>query len=118
MRRSTMRHAPWLLVFATLAGCATLKPQTGDVSFRLLWSGKADLDLHVLDPGGGHVGLPFLQAAALDRERYAAVIAQWQASPSGSLDGKTAGVLDIDCNADAARFCREPMENIFWPVGQ
>lgn len=112
-----MRHAPWLLALAFLSACATLHPQTGDVSFRLLWSGNADLDLHVVDPGAGHVGLPFLAAAAGDKERYAALTAQMEATGHGP-DGKTAGVLDIDCNADVSRLCREPMENIYWATGQ
>lgn len=98
-----------------LNACTTLKPQTGELSFRLLWDGKADLDLHVIDPGGGHVGLPFLAAAAKDPERFARVQAELVAGKNP--DGETAGLLDIDCNADIERLCRKPMENIFWPPG-
>ena len=104
-----------LLPILVLSACTTLKPQTGELSFRLLWDGKADLDLHVIDPGGGHVGLPFLAAAAKDPERFARVQADLAA---GKIpDGETAGLLDIDCNADIERLCRKPMENIFWPPG-
>lgn len=106
-----------LALCAVLIGaCATTRPQTGDVSFRLHWEGPADLDLHVLDPGGGHVGLRFLAAASRDPERYRQFLEQVEAG--GNPDGETRGILDIDCNADVERACPRPIENIFWPEGQ
>jgi hypothetical protein len=116
MRRSTIAFAASLATLL-LAACSSLKPQTGEVSFRLLWQGKADLDLHVLDPGKGHVGLTFLAAASRDPERYQALAQQMEATGK-SPDGESAGILDIDCNADVERTCREPIENIYWPQGQ
>lgn len=110
-----MRQLPIFVALLLLAACASLKPQTGDVSFRLRWDGKADLDLHVVDPGGGHVGLPFLHAAAGDRERHSALWARFEAGED--VEGKTTGILDIDCNSDLAKLCSQPIENIFWPLG-
>lgn len=111
-----MRQLPMFVALLLLAACASLKPQTGDVSFRLRWDGKADLDLHVVDPGGGHVGLPFLHAASRDSERYAALVKQME--ETGRLpDGETKGILDIDCNSDLANLCVQPIENIFWAIG-
>jgi hypothetical protein len=63
---------------------------TGDVSFRVVWEGISDLDLHVTDPDGEHL-------SHLRR---------------GSGSG---GMLDVDCNGD--RICDAPIENIFWPLG-
>ncbi|MDY7096434.1 MAG: hypothetical protein SX243_25975 [Acidobacteriota bacterium] len=84
------------LVVAGLTGCAstapqpgTVRPGTGDLAFRLLWSGSADLDLYVVSA----LGEP------IDYVRRTA--------PSQ-------GTLDVDCNVGESR-CPEPMENIFWP---
>lgn len=79
---------------ASLGGCASAAkvPGTGDVSFRLSWSGPADLDLHVEDPAGEELSF----------------VKRW--SESG-------GVLDIDCNSGPEDICRHPMENIYWPPG-
>jgi hypothetical protein len=63
---------------------------TGDVSFRLVWQGLSDLDLHVVGPDGGHLSHAV------------------RSSPSG-------GTLDVDCNADV--ICAAPVENVFWPLG-
>lgn len=90
---------------ASIAACTStgVKPGTGDLSFRLVWSGIADLDLYVVSPAGERIDF-------LRRE-----------VPSG-------GRLDIDCNvrrADleegathTASLCDRPMENIFWPRGR
>lgn len=87
-----------ILLVATLGivalggtGCASTAPQpgTGDLAFRLLWSGSADLDLYVVSP----LGEP------IDYVRRTA--------PSQ-------GTLDVDCNVGESR-CPEPMENIYWP---
>lgn len=112
-----MGKAIWasVLLLAAIA-CTSLRPQTGEISFRLLWDGKADLDLHVVDPGGGHTGIPFMAAAARDPQRYAQLQAEMVAGKN--LEGKSAGIIDIDCNADTERVCPNPMENIFWPIGK
>jgi hypothetical protein len=91
------RGAAIFLAVVLLAGCATgkVRPGTGDISFRLLWTGEADLDLYVVSP--------------LD-ERIDFVR---RTSPSG-------GMLDVDCNVRTVietNICSEPMENIFWPKG-
>ena len=78
-----------------LAGCASsppLAPGTGDVSFRLVWSGTTDLDLHVEDPSGDE--LSFIQR-----------------------ETRSGGILDIDCNAGPEQLCRRPIENVYWPDG-
>ena len=81
------------LLLASLA-CATAKrPGTGDVAFRLHWQGEDDLDLHVREPSGEE--LSFL----------------WRKSESG-------GELDVDCNAAPDQICKQPIENVYWPVGQ
>lgn len=92
------RRAAVLLSILLVAGCATgrIRPGTGDISFRLLWTGESDLDLYVVSP--------------LD-ERIDFVR---RASASG-------GLLDVDCNVRTAietNICSEPMENIFWPKGK
>ena len=82
-----------LLLALCLPGCASApKAGTGDVSFRLTWKGRSDLDLHVIDPGGQE--LYFLS----------------RSSGSG-------GVLDIDCNGAYDQVCDQPIENVFWPSG-
>lgn len=78
-----------------LAGCASsppLVPGTGDVSFRLVWSGTTDLDLHVEDPSGEQ--LSFIQR-----------------------ETRSGGILDIDCNAGPEQLCWHPIENVYWPEG-
>mgnify|MGYP001828390581 CR=1 FL=1 len=78
-----------------LLGCAStrLQPGTGDIAFRLIWSGTDDLDLHVEDPKGHQ--LHFLQREC-----------------------EGGGMLDIDCNAAPGEICRRPIENVFWPEGK
>lgn len=75
-------------------GCASagLDPGTGDVSFRLVWKGTADLDLHVEDPSGEQ--LSFIQR-----------------------ETRSGGILDIDCNAGPEQICNHPIENVYWPEG-
>lgn len=93
------RHVSLLLVSLFLvAGCASgrLRPGTGDISFRLLWTGRYDLDLYVTSPLGERIDFNRREA------------------PSG-------GMLDIDCNVESVietNPCSEPMENIFWPKGR
>ena len=101
---------------ALLCACASapVKPGTGDVSFRLRWEGEADLDLHVLDPGGRATSA----LSAFSVPQSPAVEAQM-------IDGRLVatpelgepGVLDIDCNAAPDRICQRPIENVYWPTG-
>ena len=63
---------------------------TGEVCCRLAWHNYDDLDLHMLEPRGGHV--------FFGNRR----------SPSG-------GWLDVDMNAGGGR-SREPVENIAYPT--
>jgi hypothetical protein len=91
-----MRSTLVLLLFL-LTGCASSgpKPGTGDISFRLLWTGQSDLDLYVTSP--------------LD-ERIDFV----------RRSSRSGGLLDVDCNVQTVietNLCSEPMENIFWPRG-
>ena len=84
-----------MLVHFLITSCALsskLKPGTGDIAFRLHWEGTADLDLHVVDPPG-------------DEIYYHA-----RRSESG-------GLLDVDCNRSPDSLCTDPVENIYWPVG-
>ena len=93
-RRPVELAAALLLTVTSLsAGCAStdLRPGTGDLSFRLTWTGSADLDLYVRSPLGERIYF-------LDRQ-----------APSG-------GKLDVDCNV-RGRLCPEPMENIYWARG-
>jgi hypothetical protein len=93
------------LLAATLAtGCASggLRPGTGDISFRLTWSGRTDLDLYVLSPLGERVDFHFRKV-------------------------ESGGVLDVDCNArpdptlapveESSWLCPVPTENVYWPRG-
>ena len=84
-----------------LASCATMKPGTGDVAFRLRWEGTADLDLHVRDPDDGYVSFLTVHAPMLSED-----------------EPHCEGILDIDCNSAPDRLCKKPIENIFWPVGR
>ena len=99
------------------SGCATqdLKPQTGDVSFRLHWSGEADLDLHVVDPTGDHTGVvvPGYERTQLELE---ALARRYKAEQEGR-ELPPGGDLDVDCNASPDRMCERPIENIFWAPG-
>ncbi len=92
-----------LLIFAAIlrSSCATIKPGTGDIAFRLRWEGSADLDLHVEDPDGGHVSFFTIHTDVL-----------------AEGEPRSEGILDIDCNSAPDRLCKKPIENIFWPVGR
>jgi len=92
-----LRYGPAFALACTVAlltSCAATRkqPGTGDIAFRLIWSGPVDLDLHVRDPLGFR--LSFLNPS----------------SPSG-------GILDIDCNKSPHDICETPVENVFWPTG-
>lgn len=106
-----------LLLLAFLAlGCASTAPRpgTGDVSFRLLWDGPADLDLHVDDPDGHHVGvlMPWHLVPPEERDQLEAM-----KRSVGKDDPEARGILDIDCNASPAQICDQPIENVYWPEG-
>jgi hypothetical protein len=90
-------YAPLLAIAVGLSGaCATGRgvttAGTGDISFKLLWTGPADLDLHVTDPHGEEISFSHRRAAS-------------------------GGTLDIDCNATPEQMCAHPIENVFWPRG-
>ena len=105
------------VVFLTLGACAStgLQPQTGDVSFRLRWSGEADLDLHVLDPNERHTGVP-LGLNDPDPGAFIRAAKEMAARDSEDPDAPK-GILDVDCNASPDAMCPRPIENVFWPVG-
>lgn len=103
-----------LLLAGGLACTSTgSRPGTGDLSFRLRWDGPADLDLHVEDPHGHHVGvlLPHDVLSPEERARSA------EPRPASELDDIDEGILDVDCNASPERICPNPIENVFWPTG-
>ena len=66
--------------------------QTGDVSFRLTWSGPQDLDIYVKEPNGNLI--------------------YW-----GEQTSSTGGQLDVDSNAACGSVSASPTENVFWPEG-
>lgn len=118
MLRLNHRVLPLALLAVVLfltTGCATTRPGTGDISFRLLWDGSADLDLHVTDPVGRHVGTE-MSIAGGSYEEIVQRIAEFRRleEEHGAVPK---GVLDIDCNADPERMCKRPIENVFWPAG-
>jgi hypothetical protein len=112
VHRKYLLPALVLTVLATACSshrAAVRIPRTGEISFRLTWEGDADLDLHVLEPGGGHTGFTHVVIAC----------AQEQGTP-GHQEAhpvSEAGVLDIDCNSSPDAICARPVENIFWPLG-
>lgn len=67
--------------------------RTGDVQVTLDWAGLDDLDLAVVDPAGDTIGYFNPRVAS-------------------------GGELDVDANAACFDIMRDPVENIFWPVGQ
>jgi len=67
--------------------------QTGDVSFRLTWSGPQDLDLYVTEPSGETIYY-------------------------GNTESDTHGQLDVDSNYPCSNTSQSPTENIFWPEGE
>lgn len=92
-------HARSILILATAllslvaTACRSVPTAgTGDVAFRLVWSGQSDLDLHVQDPAGE--GIFF-----------------------GHRSSATGGILDVDCNSGTDRMCERPIENVYWPIG-
>ena len=78
-------------VVAALSSCASAPagPGSGDISFRLVWTGNADLDLYVVSPLGERVDFTTRKVGS-------------------------GGSLDVDCNVRNNK-CPAPMENVFWP---
>lgn len=64
---------------------------SGDVRISLVWHTRDDLDLHVITPSGERI---------------------WYENRTSSC----CGMLDVDMNRDHESV--EPVENVFWPVGQ
>jgi hypothetical protein len=64
-----------------------VKVKVGDPQFTLIWDSKADIDLHVIEPGGSEY---------------------WWKSPRGSGDSPQGGELDVD---DMDGF---GPENVYW----
>jgi hypothetical protein len=77
---------------ATAGTGGTVAPGTGDISFKLVWTGSVDLDLLVTDPFNEEISFSH------------------RTSSSG-------GILDVDCNATPEQMCSPPIENVFWPRG-
>jgi hypothetical protein len=79
-----------LLVLA--AGCKPELPSApaNDIAIRIEWSGAADLDLYVKEPGGTEISRHTTQ------------------SPTGA-------VYSGDCNATPQTMCASPMEMVYWP---
>lgn len=93
-RRALLTATLFTLVGIAVLGCSGHpRPGNGDIAFRVVWQGIADIDLHVLDPDLG--------VLYFDKKT----------SPSG-------GILDIDCNSGTDRMCDKPIENVYWPKGQ
>lgn len=86
---------------SVLTGCASTADRqpvqrqlgTGELTFRLAWTGRADLDLHVRSPLGEKIWF------------------MGRTSESG-------GELDFDCNATPEAICEDPVENIYWVRGR
>lgn len=73
------------------SGCSSSpRPGTGDLAFRLSWSGVSDMDLFVVDPAGDCIFY-------------------------GDRSAQSGGKLDIDCNRGTDFLCQKPLENVFWP---
>lgn len=65
---------------------------TGDVQATLLWTGDADLDLHVIDPNGEEISFE-------------------------TMTSSSGGRLDVD-QVPACGDTSTHVENVFWPTGQ
>ena len=64
------------------------RAKSGEYQVSLIWDGQADLDLHVLCPGGGHIFFERTNGCG--------------------------AVLDVDMNAQGGRDSRTPVENVVW----
>ena len=66
---------------------------TGDVQATLIWSGDADMDLHVVEPNGEEISYT-------------------------SKSSSTGGTLDHDDIPSCGSGAGDHVENIFWPTGE
>lgn len=80
-----------------------IAPPTGELTVALTWSGRADLDLHVIDPLGG-------EAWSGDPNTYQLPPPGEPVDPEGFRNG---GILDHDGNANCHRDAI-PTENVVW----
>ena len=64
--------------------------RSGDIQISLIWNTTDDLDLHCVDPAGGHIFF-------------------------GHRRSQSGGVLDVDMNVQPTT--DQPVENIYWPRG-
>jgi hypothetical protein len=89
-RHQLTRLALVAAVVAAFSSCASTPagPGDGDISFRLTWTGNADLDLYVVSPLGERVDFTTRKVGS-------------------------GGSLDVDCNVRNNK-CPAPMENVFW----
>jgi hypothetical protein len=76
----------------TAARTGPISAGTGDVAFRLVWSGTSDLDLYVQDTAGNCVFF-------------------------ANKTSSTGAILDVDCNGGTDLICESPVENVYWPPG-
>jgi len=87
------RLSPGLVILLIqAAGCKPQLPSAppNDIAIRIEWSGAADLDLYVNEPGGTELSRHTTQ------------------SPTGA-------VYSGDCNATPQTMCAAPMEMVYWP---
>jgi len=87
------RLSPAPIVFLALAaGCTPELPSAppNDIAVRIEWTGPADLDLYVKEPGGTEISRHATQ------------------SPTGAI-------YSGDCNATPQTMCASPMEMVYWP---
>ena len=99
MARRLFTTAFMILIPCLAASCSAhraarlggISAGTGDVAFRLVWTGTSDLDLYVQDPAGNCVFF-------------------------ANRKSKTGAILDVDCNGGSDQICERPVENVFWPT--
>ena len=84
---------------------AALPPPTGTLVVSLSWDTEADLDLHVVIPGGGEVWAGNINSYRLPPPGTPVDAAAW----------RTGGILDFDSNAGCVIDGRR-QENVVWQV--
>ncbi len=83
---------PAAVALLVAAGCKPQLPSAppNDIAIRIEWTGPADLDLYVKEPGGTELS------------RHTTL------SPTGA-------VYSGDCNATPQTMCASPLEMVYWP---